>query len=88
VTRRFLVRGRVQGVGFRYFVERQAARLAVSGWVRNTVDGSVEAVAAGSPEVLGEFEEVLRRGPQLSFVESVSVESAQDVDIRGFEVRR
>ena len=88
MTRRFLVRGRVQGVGFRYFVERQAARLAVSGWVRNTVDGSVEAVAAGSPEVLGEFEEVLRRGPQLSFVESVSVESAQDVDIRGFEVRR
>lgn len=87
MTRRFLVRGRVQGVGFRYFVERQAARLAVSGWVRNTADGSVEAVAAGSPEILGEFEDVLRRGPQLSFVESVSVESAEAVDTKGFEVR-
>jgi acylphosphatase len=88
VTRRFLVRGRVQGVGFRYFVERQAARLSISGWVRNTAEGHVETVAAGAEEILGAFEAELRRGPQLSVVESVSVEVVQDPRVSGFEVRR
>lgn len=88
MTRRFVVRGRVQGVGFRYFVERQAARLRVAGWVRNTTQGDVEAVAAADEDILADFEAELRRGPQLSFVESVSVESAGDVNVAGFEVRR
>ena len=45
--RRFIVRGRVQGVGFRWFVEREARTLSISGWVRNNVDGSVEVLAMG-----------------------------------------
>ena len=51
-ARRFLVRGRVQGVGFRWFVEREAHVLGIAGWVRNNADGSVEVLAIGSREQL------------------------------------
>ena len=53
-ARRFIVRGRVQGVGFRWFVEREAHILAIAGWVRNNPDGSVEILAMGSREQLAE----------------------------------
>ncbi len=55
-ARRFLVRGRVQGVGFRWFVEREAHILGVAGWVRNNADGSVEVLAMGSSEQLSRIE--------------------------------
>ena len=60
----FLVRGRVQGVGFRWYVQREAAELDLRGWVRNTEDGDVEVVAAGSASELAELRSSLRRGPR------------------------
>lgn len=55
--------GRVQGVGFRYFVQDRALELGLRGWVRNLPDGSVEAAAAGPPEALDRLEARLRQGP-------------------------
>jgi len=65
----FLVQGRVQGVGFRWFVNREAAQLDLRGWVRNTEEGEVEVVASGTPEVLAELRASLRRGPRGSRVD-------------------
>lgn len=67
------VRGMVQGVGFRFFVERVANHLGVTGYVRNTPDGSVEVVACGSDEPLKELIEKLRAGPSFSSVSGVNV---------------
>lgn len=71
IARRYVVRGRVQGVGFRYFVREAATRLGVRGWVRNLDDGSVEAVAEGTPAQLSEFAGFLHQGPRLSEVRGV-----------------
>ncbi len=60
----FLIQGRVQGVGFRWFVQREASELDLRGWVRNTEDGDVEVVAAGKPVDLDELRSSLRRGPR------------------------
>ena len=65
----FLVQGRVQGVGFRWFVHREASELDLRGWVRNTEDGDVEVVAAGTTEDLDELRQSLRRGPRGSRVD-------------------
>lgn len=67
----FLVRGRVQGVGFRWFVQREAAALELHGWVRNTEDGHVEVVASGDQPVLDALRQALRRGPRGSRVDAV-----------------
>ena len=68
-----LVRGLVQGVGFRWFVRETAARLALSGWVRNAPDGSVEAEAEGPPASLRKFVAELRAGPASARVDEVAV---------------
>lgn len=65
----FLVRGRVQGVGFRWFVHREASELGLRGWVRNTEAGEVEVVVAGSEESLAELRQSLNRGPRGSRVD-------------------
>ena len=75
---RFVVSGRVQGVGFRYFVRTRARAAGLAGWVRNCADGRVEACAAGSEGALREFEQWLKAGPPGSHVESVSREGTQD----------
>jgi acylphosphatase len=67
----FLVQGRVQGVGFRWFVQREAADLNLRGWVRNTEDGHVEVVATGETSDLEELRMSLRRGPRGSRVDRV-----------------
>jgi acylphosphatase len=67
----FLVRGRVQGVGFRWFVHREASELELKGWVRNTEDGDVEVVVAGGEPALNELRNSLRRGPRGSRVDKV-----------------
>lgn len=68
----FLVRGRVQGVGFRWFVHREAAALELHGWVRNTEDGHVEVVAAGDLDSLAALRQALRRGSRGSRVDAVT----------------
>ena len=67
----FIVRGRVQGVGFRVAVLREAERLALSGWVRNLTNGDVEAVACGDALPLARLAEWLRHGPQLARVDNL-----------------
>ncbi len=76
-ARRYVVRGRVQGVGFRWFVEREAYLLGVSGWVRNRADGSVEVMAQGTPEQLAGFHGRLREGPRAARVDEVDVSPAE-----------
>jgi acylphosphatase len=60
----FLIQGRVQGVGFRWYVHREASELDLRGWVRNTEDGDVEVVAHGDGAGLAELRDSLRRGPR------------------------
>lgn len=69
--RGWIVRGRVQGVGFRWFVWREAEQLGLGGYVRNLRDGTVEVVSQGPDAALDKFHELLRRGPPGSQVEAV-----------------
>jgi acylphosphatase len=70
-ARRFVVRGRVQGVGFRWFVEREAHILGIAGWVRNNADGSVEVMAQGTRDQLSGLRSRLREGPRAARVDAV-----------------
>lgn len=74
VARRFLIAGRVQGVGFRAFAEAQAAVEGVHGYVRNREDGRVEVVIEGDEESVLRVERKLRRGPPAASVETFVVE--------------
>lgn len=76
-ARRYLVRGRVQGVGFRWFVEREAHILGISGWVRNNADGSVEVLAQGTSDQLSGLHARLRQGPRAARVDNVEVSEAR-----------
>lgn len=76
-AKRFYVSGMVQGVGFRFFCGRVAARLAVSGYAKNLMDGRVEVYVIGTHEQLGEFRRELRRGPRGSTVEDVGEDDAE-----------
>jgi len=79
VVRRYVVRGRVQGVGFRWFVEREAHILGISGWVRNNSDGSVEVLAQGTREQLLGLRSRLRQGPRAARVDDVEEFEAKPV---------
>ncbi len=68
-----IIRGRVQGVGFRYFVQRHAQRLDLAGWVRNRADGTVEVEAEGHEQALRELVRLLHEGPPMAYVQSVDV---------------
>jgi len=88
VARRFLISGRVQGVGFRFFTAAVARREGVHGWVRNLPDGSVEAAAEGEFEAVERFERAVRQGPRGARVEHVEVDD--DVPAgreTGFDIR-
>lgn len=76
-ARRFLVRGRVQGVGFRWFVEREAHILKIAGWVRNNHDGSVEVLAQGTRDQLSGLRSRLREGPRAARVDNIEESEAQ-----------
>jgi acylphosphatase len=86
---RFLVTGRVQGVGFRWFVARRAAELGLAGWARNLPGGQVEVVAAGETDAVSRLEESLRAGPRLARVESVEKSEIphQMIESKSFEIR-
>jgi acylphosphatase len=76
-ARRFVVRGRVQGVGFRWFVEREAHILGIGGWVRNNADGGVEVFAQGTRDQLSGLRSRLRAGPRAARVDAVEESEAR-----------
>ncbi len=88
MTRRYLLSGRVQGVGFRYFALQAAVRLGVVGWVRNCPDGTVEAVAQGSEEALQSFRRHLQQGPSWSKVRHIDETSAEPGTFTAFNIER
>jgi len=84
---RYVVQGRVQGVGYRYFVLRQADALGISGFARNRPDGSVEVVAEGDEATLADFEAHLRQGPAFAEVSGVLREATAERGQAGFHIR-
>jgi acylphosphatase len=85
----YLVKGRVQGVGFRWFVQREAAEIGLRGWVRNTDDGHVEVVAMGEPNELAELKDALRKGSRGSRVDAVMEEElaeSEGAELGSFEI--
>jgi len=88
LARRFLVRGRVQGVGFRWFVEREAHILKIAGWVRNNHDGNVEVLAMGTRDQLSGLRSRLQDGPRAARVDGVEESEAEPVaGLSSFQVR-
>ena len=75
---RLRIRGRVQGVGFRWWVRERARRLGVAGWVRNLDDGDVELAAAGPEQAIGTLRSAVREGPPGSRVDEVIELAAPD----------
>jgi acylphosphatase len=86
ISRRLSIAGRVQGVGFRYSMERKARGLGVTGWVRNRRDGDVEAVVHGTPEAVAAITEWARHGPPGALVTDLQ-ESEAGGDYTSFETR-
>ena len=77
IAKRFIVRGRVQGVGFRWFVQHEAQALGLTGWVRYTFEGAVEVLACGNAQQLDALRGKLERGPRAARVDSVDAQEAQ-----------
>jgi acylphosphatase len=89
VARRYLISGRVQGVGFRYFIKDAADREGATGWVRNLPDGRVEALVEGEDEAVTRVERALWHGPGGARVEAVAVDDSEPPSgaDHGFSVR-
>ena len=85
-ARRWVVRGRVQGVGYRYFAQRAAESLGLSGYVRNLDDGRVEVYAAGPEKKLSELAGMLYRGPRWADVRGVDEEQAPVQEYGSFHI--
>lgn len=88
IARSYRVRGQVQGVGFRYFVEHSATAIGVSGWVRNDDDGSVEVYAVGTRAQLAELAGLLWKGPRWAEVRGVDESEAVLELHSGFHIRQ
>ena len=89
MVQRFLIKGRVQGVGFRWFVHREAAEIGLRGWVRNTEDGHVEVLAAGEPEQLEDLMKALGQGSRGSRVDAViehTLDESEGAALKSFEI--
>lgn len=87
IGREYLIRGEVQGVGFRFFVSRCATNVGVSGSVRNLPDGRVQVIAEGESALISHFEKVIFKGPPKARVENVEVFEMQTITNRkGFSV--
>ena len=84
LVRKVMIRGRVQGVGYRAWVEWEASARGLEGWVRNRRDGSVEALFAGAAEAVAEMITACRRGPPMARVDTVKEEAvrASELDLR------
>ena len=88
VAKRFLVSGRVQGVGFRWFVQDHAAAQGVHGWVRNLPDGRVEAIVEGDEETVTRVERAIRTGPHGARIERVEVDAEEPGGYRSFTIEK
>jgi acylphosphatase len=89
MVQHFLVKGRVQGVGFRWFVHHEAAEIGLRGWVRNTDDGDVEVLAAGEPEQLKDLMKALGQGSRGSRVDAViehTLADSEGAGLKSFEI--
>jgi acylphosphatase len=86
IARRYIVHGRVQGVGYRYFVQYVANSLGMKGWVRNLDDGSVEVYAIGSRAEHDELSGHLRKGPNMSDVRGMELQEAALEKLSGFRI--
>jgi len=84
--RRFSIHGRVQGVGFRDFVQREARRLNLTGYTRNLADGSVMVCAVGKSESIAELEGIVRQGPRWAEVRGLSVEEMEAQPFDDFRI--
>lgn len=78
IARHYQIEGRVQGVGFRWYVQREASELGLRGWVRNTDSGHVEAVAAGDENQIQSLEQALKRGSKGSRVDRIYIHDLTD----------
>lgn len=88
ITRHLRITGRVQGVGYRWNMAQEATALGLGGWVRNRLDGSVEALASGPADAVQALIEWAQRGPELARVEGVVVTAAESGELpTGFEQR-
>ena len=87
LARRYVISGRVQGVGFRFFTEECAAREGIHGWVRNVPNGGVEIEAEGEAESLERFEQRIRHGPRGARVDQVEVHEGVSSGRSGFTIR-
>jgi acylphosphatase len=88
ITRRYVIRGRVQRVGFRYFTQKVASDEGLAGWVRNLPDGSVEATVTGDTAAVDRFERRIRQGPPGARVDDVDVdEGVAAAHDSGFQIR-
>jgi acylphosphatase len=87
IGRKYVISGRVQGVGFRYHAQRAARDVGVTGWARNLEDGRVEVQGNGTAESLNEFEARLRKGPLGSDVRGFEMEEVGVVEGEGFRIR-
>jgi acylphosphatase len=89
ISRRYVITGRVQGVGFRYFVYEAAQQLGITGWVKNRFDGAVE-IHAESPdsERLSTFLALINAGPPMSIVENVEARDVAGQDCARFRITR
>lgn len=86
-TVRLRIEGRVQGVGYRAFVDMRANELGLTGWVRNRIDGSVEAVMQGTHVQVEQMLALCRKGPPAARVERIEISDEETGAFRGFEVR-
>lgn len=85
-TRRYVVSGRVQGVGFRWFVEREAALIGITGWVRNCEDGNVEVMATGTRDQHGSLRRKLQEGPRAARVDQVRESLVPLLETKTFQI--
>jgi len=83
-----LVKGRVQGVSYRFSAKEEADRLSVTGWVRNTPEGHVEITATGNDAALKAFTAWCRHGPALAHVDELITETLKEMSFPGFSIRR
>lgn len=84
---RFVIEGRVQGVGYRWWAQGEARRLGLAGWVRNRRDGSVELLAIGDPAAIDTLAERCHEGPRAAAVVAVTRSETEDDGSEGFEER-